>query len=73
MIPFGWSGSENGLICGNDPITGGIIDQEIASKKWFLIFLNPVLEMVGDLPSRDAAIAEYNKKIAPIKKMLKIV
>lgn len=54
----GWTESrENGLLC-NPNLAGGIIDSEIVSGEWFVIF-NDSRHTLGGYDSRDAAIEAF--------------
>lgn len=58
----GWT-IGNTIACNADPILGGIIDSEIVSGKWFIIFNDDDLEMITDLSSRDEAFIVFEQTI----------
>lgn len=59
----GWNVNGTGLACNADPVLGGIIDSEIVSGKWFIIFNDDELEMITDLASRDDAFKVFEESI----------
>ena len=53
----GWTESEpGGLITNLDPVSGGIIDSEIVSGKWFVIPNNDAIAPMNDFGTRSDAI-----------------
>lgn len=61
-LPQGWSPCGTGAT-NNDPLVGGIIDQNIVQGTWFVIFHDEIKPIKG-LPSRDAAFAALDQAIA---------
>lgn len=62
-----WSEGPNGMLVNQHPTLGGIIDHEIVSKEWFVIFNAELPDINGALlgfVSRESAIAEFCKHIA---------
>lgn len=59
IIPTGWKANDVqgtiGIACNNDPVLGGIIDSNLVSGLWFVIFNDDDLEMVEGLQSREEA------------------
>jgi hypothetical protein len=63
-LPNGWTQSRpGGIATSSDPDLGGIIDQCIADKTWFIIFNSSRIETIEGLPSRAAALEAYAKAI----------
>ena len=59
-LPDDWSeASPGGLASNPDPITGGIIDRNIASGEWFVIFHNEALPTLEGIATRDQAVAAF--------------
>lgn len=57
-ICSGWNEvNSRGMICSADPL-GGIIDDEILTGKWFVIF-NDDRQIITGLGSRDEAIQAF--------------
>lgn len=66
-LPTGWSEAfPGGLACSADPVTGGIIDNEIVSKKWFVIFNREDLPTIDGLASRDDALHAYVERMSQL-------
>jgi len=64
-LPKGWSESRPGALATNpDPALGGIIDRQIVSGEWFIIFNNRAIPDVEGLPSRDQAFATFQASMA---------
>ena len=55
--------SSTGIATSRDPDLGGIIDQCISDKTWFVIFNSAHIESIEGLPSREAAFAAHNAAI----------
>lgn len=56
----GWSETRaNGMAINADPVLGGIVDQNIASGKWFVVFNHADIESVEGFDSRDAAFEAF--------------
>lgn len=56
-LPDGWTEShQGGLVCSGHPLTGGIIDSEIVSGKWFVIFNDDSIDSINELATRDDAL-----------------
>lgn len=63
-LPTGWTESAPGRIATNrDPVLGGIIDNEIVSGRWFVIFNSDHIAPIDDLPNREAAFAAHSAAI----------
>ena len=66
-IPAGWKANDVqgaiGIACNNDPQLGGIIDSNLVSGKWFIIFNDDDLDMVEGLDSREDAFKLFNETI----------
>jgi hypothetical protein len=62
VVPHGWEGTKDGIITKSGP-NGGIIDKNIVSGKWFIIFHNDKLETVDNIPTREEAIKIFNKTV----------
>ena len=54
-LPEGWKGFVNGIATNEDPISGGIIDKEIVSGKWFVIAQNDAIENMEDFDTQQEA------------------
>ncbi len=54
-----WNEIPNGIASNNDPKLGGIIDNEIVSGLWFVIFNDDDIATIDGLPSRDAAFVAH--------------
>lgn len=64
LLP-GWTeGSPGGIATNRDPATGGIIDRKIADGTWFVVFHRDDLEVLHDLPSRQAAFEAFASAMA---------
>ncbi len=80
-LPTGWTeSSPGGLATSKDPISGGMIDKEIASGKWFVIPENGSIEKMEGFATRkqafdaleqmaaraasDKAVEEHNRLVA---------
>lgn len=66
-IPTGWKANDVqgtiGIACNNDPLLGGIIDTNMVSGLWFVIFNDDDLEMVEGLQSREEAFKVFEQTI----------
>lgn len=62
-LPEGWTTAGNSLACNPHPLTGGIIDRELVSGKWFVIF-SADLPVINNLASREAAFDALNHALA---------
>lgn len=66
-IPTGWKANDVqgtiGIACNNDPQLGGIIDSNLVSGKWFIIFNDDDLDMVEGLDTREDAFKVFNNTI----------
>lgn len=59
-LPPGWTeATRGGMACNPDPDTGGIIDQEVISGEWFVVFNREELDTISGLGSRAEAFAKY--------------
>ena len=59
LLDEGWTESlPGGLICSADPFMGGIIDQNIPTGTWFVIFNDSRFEIAEGFATRDEAV-EY--------------
>lgn len=56
-----WNEIPNGIATCNDPELGGIIDQAIVSKRWFIIFNSPHIDVIEDFATREEAFAAHEK------------
>ena len=64
-LPEGWTEAfPGGLACNPDPIKGGIIDKEILSGKWFVVFGRVNLPILDGFPSRDEAFRAHEQAIS---------
>jgi hypothetical protein len=54
-----WTQVANGIATNNDPILGGIIDQNIVSGKWFVIFNSDEIEAIEGIDARAEAFAAH--------------
>ncbi|MGF6440080.1 hypothetical protein [Paraburkholderia youngii] len=64
-LPPGWTeGSPGGIATNRDPASGGIIDRTIADGTWFVVFHRDDLEVLHDLPSRQAAFEAFARAMA---------
>lgn len=54
-----WSGDDTGILCNGDPLSGGIIDSEILSGKWFVIFNREGLQSISGIESREEAVSAF--------------
>lgn len=64
ILPQGWTQSRpNGIATSQDPVLGGIIDQCIADKTWFVIFNSALIGSIEGLASREAAFEAHAKAI----------
>ena len=62
-IPKGFKVSSTGMACSNDPQLGGIIDSEIVSGLWFIIFNDDDLEMITGLKTQEEAFKVFTDNI----------
>lgn len=63
-LPSGFTeATKGGLICSADLVHGGIIDQEIVSGLWFVIFNDDSIDSLNGFSTRDEAIAAFNSSI----------
>lgn len=61
-----WSGSDtDGMLCNEDTETGGIIDSEIKSGLWFVIFNNDKIQPIYNLASRSEAVSAFIEQTSP--------
>jgi len=59
-LPTGWTeATPGGMITNPDPVVGGIIDINLASQKWFVIFNDDRYDPIEGLASRDDAINSF--------------
>lgn len=67
MTNDGWMHlSKDGMATNPDPITGGIIDSEIVSGKWFVIPNNNDLLPGDDFATKDDAFKFLDDQIAKL-------
>lgn len=59
----GWKINGAGIACNADPVLGGIIDSNIVSGKWFVIFNDDDLETIEGLDSRYEAFKVFEATI----------
>lgn len=59
----GWNINGDGVACNTDPVLGGIIDSNIVSGKWFIIFNDDDLETAEGIDSRDEAFKVFEATI----------
>jgi F420-dependent methylenetetrahydromethanopterin dehydrogenase len=62
-LPQGWEGSGNGLVCNADPVLGGIIDRNLVSGQWFVVFNADDISVIEDIASRDDAFRLFQEAI----------
>lgn len=64
-LPDGWTEAfSNGMATNTDSVRGGIVDTEIVSGKWFVIFNNDVIPMIEGLNSRTEAFNAFGAALA---------
>lgn len=65
ILPEGWTeASPGGLATNPDPIKGGIIDSEMVSGLWFVVFSRDDLPLLDGFASRDDAFRAYEQAIS---------
>ncbi|MCA1785947.1 MAG: hypothetical protein LC657_08205, partial [Desulfobacteraceae bacterium] len=70
-LPDGWNeSSSNGMITNKDPISGGIIDSEIVSGKWFVI---PENNHITKLEGFDTRAEAYNALMSQVDNLSNVV
>lgn len=63
-LPLGWTEvSKGGMATNPDPVVGGIVDLEIVSGKWFVIFNRIDLDLLDGYYNRDQAFMAFTSKI----------
>ena len=63
-LPSGWTeATPGGMATCNNPQYGGIVDSEIVSGKWFVIFNDPDIPMIDNLETRGDAFEAYRMKM----------
>lgn len=62
-LPVGWQEGESGIATNPDPISGGIIDTNIVSGKWFVIFNRVDLAPIEELDTRQQAFEAFANSI----------
>ena len=63
-LPSGWTeGYPGGIATNPDPIQGGIVDKEIVSGKWFLIFNHSDKIAVDGYATREDAFKDWYDEI----------
>jgi hypothetical protein len=55
--------SVDGIATNNDPENGGIIDKEILSGEWFVIFNNNDIPSASGFPTKDAAFQHHREAL----------
>lgn len=64
-LPQGWTEAyPGGLATNTDPIKGGIIDSEIVSGLWFVIFSRDNLPLLDGFTSRDEAFRAHEQALS---------
>lgn len=64
-LPEGWTEAyPGGMATNRDPVKGGIIDSEIVSGLWFVIFHRDDLPLLDGFNSRDEAFCAYEQAIS---------
>lgn len=64
-LPEGWTEAyPGGMATNRDPVKGGIIDSEIVSGLWFVIFHRDDLPLLDGFNSRDEAFRAYEQAIS---------
>ncbi|MAZ17905.1 MAG: hypothetical protein CL535_16445 [Ahrensia sp.] len=59
-LPNGWTeASKDGIATNADPDLGGIIDSNIVSGEWFVIFNSDHIADIDGLPSKAAALVAH--------------
>jgi hypothetical protein len=63
-LPKGWTEvAKGGMATNSDPIDGGIVDSNIVSGKWFVIFNRDDLDFSEGYTNRENALEYFFKKI----------
>lgn len=64
-LPDGWTEAfPGGMATNTDPVRGGIIDNEIVSGLWFVIFSREDLPILDGFSSRDEAFHAHEEAIS---------
>lgn len=64
-LPEGWTEAyPGGMATNRDPVKGGIIDNEIVSGLWFVIFNVEYLPILDGFASRGEAFRAYEQAIS---------
>lgn len=67
-LPPGWSGLPGGIATSADPVSGGIVDKEIVSGKWFYIPENSAINKGTGFNTRAEAFAALEAQVQAVAK-----
>jgi hypothetical protein len=67
-LPDGWTEAfPGGMATNKDPILGGIVDDELFSGLWFVIFNHEDLEPLDGFSSRQEAFTAHEQTISHMR------
>lgn len=67
-LPPGWSGLPGGIATSTDPVSGGIVDKEVVSGKWFYIAENSAINKGTGFNTRAEALAALEAQVQAVAK-----
>ncbi|WP_425953102.1 hypothetical protein [Ralstonia pseudosolanacearum] len=64
VLPANWTeATPGGMATNPDPMLGGIVDREIVSGKWFVVFNRDDLDLLDGFATRQSAFEAFARTI----------